>query len=74
MAQSRQNGELADFLGLIAANSFARSSFAAGFPLFGVQMYTKLGYPLASTTLGVIALVMTPFRESQYPSHSGSLD
>ncbi|KAI4721507.1 MFS general substrate transporter [Aureobasidium sp. EXF-10727] len=28
----------------LAANSFARSSFAAAFPLFGVQMYDKLGY------------------------------
>jgi hypothetical protein len=30
-----------------AANSFARSSFAAGFPLFGVQMYEKLGYQVS---------------------------
>lgn len=28
----------------LAANSFARSSFAAGWPLFGVQMY-EVGFP-----------------------------
>ncbi|WPH00743.1 MFS general substrate transporter [Acrodontium crateriforme] len=45
----------------LAANSFARSSFAAAFPLFGVQMYNNLGYPWASSLLGFIALAMTPF-------------
>ncbi|USW59394.1 Putative sugar transporter, major facilitator superfamily, MFS transporter superfamily [Septoria linicola] len=45
----------------LAANSFARSSFAAGFPLFGVQMYEKLGYQWASSVLALIALAMTPF-------------
>ncbi|PPJ52936.1 hypothetical protein CBER1_11491 [Cercospora berteroae] len=45
----------------LAANSFARSSFAAGFPLFGVQMYEKLGYQWASSLLAFIALAMTPF-------------
>ncbi|KAK5123537.1 hypothetical protein LTR85_002575 [Meristemomyces frigidus] len=45
----------------LAANSFARSSFAAAFPLFGVQMYNRLGYQWASTVLAFIALAMTPF-------------
>ncbi|TKA82819.1 hypothetical protein B0A55_01046 [Friedmanniomyces simplex] len=45
----------------LAANSFARSSFAAGFPLFGVQMYENLGYAWASSVLGFIALAMAPF-------------
>ncbi|EMC99669.1 hypothetical protein BAUCODRAFT_30045 [Baudoinia panamericana UAMH 10762] len=45
----------------LAANSFARSSFAAAFPLFGIQMFDKLGYQWASTLLAFIALAMTPF-------------
>jgi len=51
--------------GFKAANSFARSSFAAGFPLFGVQMFLRLGDQWASTTLAFIALAMAPFRKSQ---------
>ncbi|KAI7521642.1 hypothetical protein KC317_g22051, partial [Hortaea werneckii] len=47
----------------LAANSFARSSFAAAFPLFGVQMYNTLGYQWASSLLAFIALAMTPFRK-----------
>ncbi|CAD0087715.1 unnamed protein product [Aureobasidium vineae] len=46
----------------LAANSFARSSFAAAFPLFGVQMYDKLGYQWASSLLAFLALAMAPFR------------
>ncbi|CZT15679.1 related to benomyl/methotrexate resistance protein [Ramularia collo-cygni] len=45
----------------LAANSFARSSFAAAFPLFGVQMYHQLGYQWASSLLGFIALALSPF-------------
>ncbi|KAK6003316.1 hypothetical protein QM012_001161 [Aureobasidium pullulans] len=45
----------------LAANSFARSSFAAAFPLFGVQMYNKLGYQWASSLLAFLALAMAPF-------------
>ncbi|KAF2745323.1 benomyl/methotrexate resistance protein [Sporormia fimetaria CBS 119925] len=44
----------------LAANSFARSYFAAAFPLFGVQMYNNLGYQWASTVLAFIALAMAP--------------
>ncbi|KAF2849553.1 MFS general substrate transporter [Plenodomus tracheiphilus IPT5] len=45
----------------LAANSFARSYFAAAFPLFGVQMYNNLGYPWATTLLAGLALAMAPF-------------
>ncbi|SMQ49541.1 unnamed protein product [Zymoseptoria tritici ST99CH_3D7] len=45
----------------LAANSFARSSFAAAFPLFGVQMYNHMGYQWASSLLAFIALAMVPF-------------
>ncbi|KAF2804738.1 MFS general substrate transporter [Mytilinidion resinicola] len=45
----------------LAANSFARSSFAAAFPLFGVQMYNNLGYQWATSLLAFLALAMAPF-------------
>ncbi|RYN64239.1 putative drug/proton antiporter [Alternaria alternata] len=45
----------------LAANSFARSYFAAAFPLFGVQMYNNLGYQWATTLLAFLALAMAPF-------------
>lgn len=45
----------------LAANSFARSTFAAAFPLFGVQMYNKLGFHWASSLLAFLTLVMAPF-------------
>ena len=45
----------------LAANSFARSAFAAGFPLFGVQMFHKLGDQWATTLLAFIALALAPF-------------
>ncbi|KAF1953759.1 MFS general substrate transporter [Byssothecium circinans] len=45
----------------LAANSFARSYFAAVFPLFGVQMYNKLGYQWATSLLAFLALTMAPF-------------
>ena len=45
----------------LAANSFARSSFAAGFPLFGVQMYHTLGDQWATSVLAFIALALAPF-------------
>jgi len=45
----------------LAANSFARSSFAAAFPLFGVQMYNTLGYQWAGSLLAFLALAMAPF-------------
>ncbi|CAI6331964.1 unnamed protein product [Periconia digitata] len=45
----------------LAANSFARSYFAAAFPLFGVQMYNHLGYQWATSLLAFLALGMAPF-------------
>jgi hypothetical protein len=44
----------------LAANSFVRSAFAAGFPLFSVQMYQKLGYPWATSLLAFLSLPMAP--------------
>ncbi|EFW22052.1 MFS multidrug transporter [Coccidioides posadasii str. Silveira] len=45
----------------LAANSFLRSSFAGAFPLFGIQMYHKLGYNWATSLLAFLTLVMAPF-------------
>ncbi|KAJ5605835.1 drug/proton antiporter YHK8 [Penicillium lagena] len=45
----------------LAANSFSRSSFGGIFPLFGIQMYNNLGFHWATTLLGFLTLVMTPF-------------
>jgi len=45
----------------LAANSFARSSFAAAFPLFGIQMYEKLGYQWATSVLAFLTVAMAPF-------------
>ncbi|KAF2136221.1 uncharacterized protein K452DRAFT_139243 [Aplosporella prunicola CBS 121167] len=45
----------------LAANSFARSMFAAAFPLFGVQMYNSVGYQWATSVLAFLALAMAPF-------------
>ncbi|KAF2205973.1 MFS general substrate transporter [Delitschia confertaspora ATCC 74209] len=45
----------------LAANSFARSMFAAAFPLFGNTMYRKLGFQWASFLLAMITLALAPF-------------
>ncbi|KAI0121463.1 putative bicyclomycin resistance protein [Hypoxylon sp. NC0597] len=45
----------------LAANSFARCTFAAAFPLFGIQMYEKLGYQWGSSLLAFLTLAMMPF-------------
>ncbi|KAF5020744.1 hypothetical protein F66182_7246 [Fusarium sp. NRRL 66182] len=45
----------------LAANSFARCSFAAAFPLFGVQMYEKLGFQWATSLLAFLTVAMAPF-------------
>lgn len=45
----------------LAANSFVRSSFAAGFPLFSTILYKRLGYQWASTLLAFLTVVMAPF-------------
>ncbi|KAK2591490.1 hypothetical protein QQS21_010810 [Conoideocrella luteorostrata] len=45
----------------LAANAFVRCLFAAAFPLFGVQMYEKLGYQWASSLLAFLMVAMLPF-------------
>ncbi|KAI5820657.1 major facilitator superfamily domain-containing protein [Pyronema omphalodes] len=44
----------------LAANSFVRSCFAAGFPLFSGVLYQKLGNQWAGSVLGFLCLVMAP--------------
>ena len=44
----------------ISGNTFARSFFGAGFPLFAVGMYHNLGVPWATSVLGFISLAMAP--------------
>ncbi|KAK3390033.1 major facilitator superfamily transporter [Podospora didyma] len=43
-----------------SANSLARYGLAGAFPLFTLQMYTKLGINWASSLLGFIALALMP--------------
>ncbi|KAL4935284.1 major facilitator superfamily domain-containing protein [Aspergillus oleicola] len=45
----------------LSANSFARSSFGGIFPLFGIQMYNRLGYNWATSLLAFLTLAMAPF-------------
>ncbi|KAG5914482.1 hypothetical protein E4U42_000453, partial [Claviceps africana] len=45
----------------LAANAFVRCLFAGAFPLFGVQMYEKLGYEWASSLLAFLTVLMLPF-------------
>ncbi|CAG8927463.1 unnamed protein product [Penicillium salamii] len=45
----------------LAANGFARSSFAAAFPLFGIQLYQGLGYQWATSLLAFLTVAMMPF-------------
>ena len=44
----------------LSLNTFARSSVAAGFPLFATVMYQNLGVTITSTVLGCVALGLTP--------------
>ncbi|KGO50466.1 hypothetical protein PEX2_037830 [Penicillium expansum] len=44
----------------LAANAFLRSSFAAAFPLFGIQMYEALGYQWATSLLAFLTVAMLP--------------
>ncbi|CAK7214975.1 hypothetical protein SBRCBS47491_002332 [Sporothrix bragantina] len=46
---------------VLASNAFVRCSFAAAFPLFGVQMYHKLGDQWASSLLAFLTVAMLPF-------------
>ncbi|KXN84342.1 hypothetical protein AN958_12696 [Leucoagaricus sp. SymC.cos] len=43
-----------------AANTICRSAVAAAFPLFTVQMFTKLGVNWACTLIGLISLLFLP--------------
>jgi len=45
---------------VLASNTVGRSAVVAGFPLFAVQMFDKLGPQWASTLLGGVACVMIP--------------
>ncbi|KAF8629483.1 hypothetical protein AX15_003416 [Amanita polypyramis BW_CC] len=44
-----------------AANTVMRSALAAAFPLFTVQMFTKLHINWASTLIGLVAVLFVPF-------------
>ncbi|KAJ5746582.1 hypothetical protein N7520_011764 [Penicillium odoratum] len=44
----------------VSANSLARYGLAAVFPLFTIQMFTKLGIAWASSLLGFIAIALLP--------------
>jgi hypothetical protein len=44
----------------IAANTLLRSLAGAGFPLFAVQMYDKLGVAWASSLLAFLCIAMIP--------------
>ncbi|KAJ5403498.1 hypothetical protein N7509_003369 [Penicillium cosmopolitanum] len=44
----------------MSANSLARYGLAAAFPLFTIQMYTKLGIGWASSLLGFISVALLP--------------
>jgi DHA1 family multidrug resistance protein-like MFS transporter len=44
----------------IAANTFLRSLFGAGFPLFGYYMFIGMGIQWACTLLGCLAVVLVP--------------
>ncbi|TEA15935.1 Efflux pump atB [Colletotrichum sidae] len=45
----------------LAANAFVRCMFAAAFPLFGTQMYTRFGYQWATSLLAFLTVAMLPF-------------
>lgn len=44
----------------LAAMTFVRSAFGAGFPLFAPYMYRSLGVAWATSTLGFISIAMIP--------------
>lgn len=44
----------------VAANTFLRSMFAGGFPLFTTAMFHNLGVPWAASTLGFISVALIP--------------
>jgi hypothetical protein len=44
----------------VAANTFLRSLFASGFPLFASKMYARLGVERATMILGAVGVVLMP--------------
>lgn len=44
----------------ISANTFVRSCFGAGFPLFANAMYSKLGFSWATSLLAFLGVAMAP--------------
>jgi hypothetical protein len=44
----------------LAGLGFVRNVAGAGFPLFGTQMYHKLGYEWASSLLGFLSILLIP--------------
>ena len=44
----------------LAAMTFVRSCFGAGFPLFATAMFNQLGVPWATSTLAFISLALVP--------------
>ncbi|KAK9361119.1 major facilitator superfamily domain-containing protein [Lipomyces starkeyi] len=44
----------------VAANTFLRSGFGAGFPLFAGAMFKTLGVQWAGTLIGCLALILVP--------------
>lgn len=52
----------------IAGNMFVRSFFGAGFPVFTPYMYSNLGVPWATSTLGFISLALAPLPVVYYVS------
>ncbi|KAL2264794.1 hypothetical protein VTJ83DRAFT_7304 [Remersonia thermophila] len=45
----------------LAANALMRCTFAAAFPLFGIQMYEALGFQWATALMAFVTLAMMPF-------------
>ncbi|KAK2036568.1 hypothetical protein LZ31DRAFT_636503 [Colletotrichum somersetense] len=46
--------------GILAGNDFLRSALGAGFPLFAMAMYERLGVAWASSTLAFISVAFIP--------------
>ena len=44
----------------LGANTLIRSAVAAVFPLFTVQMFTKMGVGYAATLIGCVGFVLMP--------------
>jgi hypothetical protein len=44
----------------VAANGLLRYAFGAGFPLFTIQLYEKLGIAWATSLLGFIGIALLP--------------